>query len=140
MTMNNVKYLLFLFIVCTAGAAAQNMTAERILLNVKANFDAVKDYTVTLSGKVNMERLKVPQMNVTLYFKQPNKFKTESRGTSFLPRNILDINPSDLLSKFDGSLMGKESSDGKSLYKVRLVTKPEKGKQVRESFREMRIR
>lgn len=134
MRKNNTKYLLLLFIVCTAGATAQNMTAEKILLNVKANFDAVKDYTVTLSGKVNMERLKVPQMNVILYFKQPNKFKTESRGTSFLPRNILDINPSDLLSKFDGSLMGKETSDGKTLYKLRLVTKPEKGKQVRESF------
>ena len=130
---------LFLFLlvlplgVCTI-VSAQQITADKILQNVKANFDAVKDYTAMLTGKVDMERLKAPKMNVKLYFKQPNKFKTESKGTSFLPRNILDLNPGDLLSKFDPSLMGKEVADGKVLYKIRLVTKPEKGKQIRESF------
>lgn len=116
------------------ASLSQEVTAEKILQNVKANFDAVKDYTVQLTGTVNMERLKVPKMSVRLFFKQPNKFKTESKGTSFIPRNILDINPSDLLNKFDGSLMGTETADGKTLYKIRLITKPEKGKQVRESF------
>ncbi len=130
---------LFLFfgiiaIVVLTPANAQQLTADKILQNVKANFDVVKDYTAMLTGKVDMERLKAPKMNVKLYFKQPNKFKTESKGTSFLPRNILDLNPGDLLSKFDPSLMGKEVADGKVLYKIRLVTKPEKGKQIRESF------
>ncbi len=120
--------------VLTAPAAAQKLTAEKILLNVKANFDAVKDYTAQLTGTVNMERLKVPKMKVKIYFKQPNKFKTESKGTSFLPKNILDINPADLLDKFDASLLGKEELEGKTYYKIRLVTKAAKGKQVRESF------
>lgn len=118
----------------SSEASSQQLTADKILQNVKANFDAVKDYTAMVTGKVNMERLKVPKMTVKLYFKQPNKFKTESKGTSFLPRNILDLNPGDLLLKFDASLMGKEEIDGKKLYKIRLVTKPEKGKQVRESY------
>lgn len=120
--------------VLTAPAAAQKLTAEQILLNVKANFDAVKDYTAQLTGTVNMERLKVPKMKVKIYFKQPNKFKTESKGTSFLPKNILDINPADLLDKFDAALLGKEELEGKTYYKIRLVTKAAKGKQVRESF------
>ncbi|MFA6455584.1 MAG: outer membrane lipoprotein-sorting protein [Bacteroidota bacterium] len=122
------------FLLFSAPAAAQTLTAEKILLNVKANFDAVKDYSAQLTGTVNMERLKVPEMKVKIYFKQPNKFKTESKGTSFIPRNILDLNPGDLLTKFDASLMGKEAMDGKEQYKIRLITKPEKGKQVRESF------
>jgi outer membrane lipoprotein-sorting protein len=128
---------LFLIVIALgviAPVSAQQLTAEKILLNVKANFDVVKDYTAMLTGKVSMERLKVPQMNVKIYFKQPNKFKTESKGTSFIPKNILDLNPGDLLTKFDPSLMGKEEVDGKTLYKIRLVTKPEKGKQIRESF------
>jgi outer membrane lipoprotein-sorting protein len=112
----------------------KTLTADDILKNVKANFDAVQDYTAQLTGKVSMERLKVPQMKVKIYFKQPNKFKTESKGTSFLPKNILDLNPGDLLSKFDASLLGKEENDGKTFYKIRLVTKAAKGKQVRESF------
>ncbi|NUN69361.1 MAG: outer membrane lipoprotein-sorting protein [Bacteroidetes bacterium] len=121
-------------IVLVTPAAAQKLTAERILQNVKANFDAVKDYTAQLTGTVSMERLKVPKMSVKIYFKQPNKFKTESKGTSFLPKNILDINPADLLERFDASLLGKEELDGKTYYKIRLITKAVKGKQVRESF------
>lgn len=133
--MKRLFVILALFIaVLTAPAAAQKLTAEKILLNVKANFDAVKDYTAQLTGTVNMERLKVPKMKVKIYFKQPNKFKTESKGTSFLPKNILDINPADLLDKFDASLLGKEELEGKTYYKIRLVTKAAKGKQVRESF------
>lgn len=117
-----------------SSANAQQLSAEKILQNVKANFDAVKDYTANITGKVSMERLKVPKMSLKLYFKQPNKFKTESTGTSFIPRNILDLNPGDLLLKFDASLMGTEEAEGKILYKIRLITKPEKKKQVRESF------
>ena len=117
-----------------SSANAQQLSAEKILQNVKANFDAVKDYTANITGKVTMERLKVPKMSLKLYFKQPNKFKTESIGTSFIPRNILDLNPGDLLLKFDASLMGTEEVEGNKLYKIRLITKPEKKKQVRESF------
>jgi len=131
------RMILFFLAACAINSAAaqtQKLTAEKILLNVKANFDAVQDYTAQLTGTVNMERLKVPQMKVKVYFKQPNKFKTESKGTSFIPKNILDINPSDLLDKFDASLQGKEELDGKTYYKIRLITKAAKGKQVRESF------
>ena len=113
---------------------AQQLTAEKILMKVKANFDAVQDYSAMLTAKVDMERLRVPEMKVKIYFKQPNKFKTESKNTSFLPKNIFDLNPGDLLKKFDASLMGTEVENGKNVYKIRLVTKPEKGKQVRESF------
>ncbi len=131
------RILFFILAICiclTFFANAQQLTAEKILQNVKANFDVVKDYTALLTTKINMERLRVPEMKVKIYFKQPNKFKTESKNTSFLPKNVLDLNPSDLLSTFDASLMGKEELDGKTFYKIRLVTKPEKGKQIRESF------
>jgi outer membrane lipoprotein-sorting protein len=133
--MKRISVFLFLLVIgINVPASAQKLTAEKILQNVKANFDAVNDYTAMLTGKVSMERLKIPQMKVKLFFKQPNKFKTESKGTSFLPKNILDLNPGDLLEKFDASLIGKEETDGKTFYKIRLITKAAKGKQVRESF------
>lgn len=131
-----MKRMIMLLLCCALFVPAQDkgITAEQVLQKVKANFDAVKDYTVQLSGKLDLERLRMPQMKVKLYFKQPNKFKTESKGTSMLPKNILDLNPSDLLSKFDASLLGKEEIEGRPYYKLRLVTKPVKGKPVRESF------
>lgn len=129
-----VGILLMCAAVTLPAQKSKPLTADDILQNVKANFDAVQDYTAQLTGKVSMERLKVPQMKVKIYFKQPNKFKTESKGTSFLPKNILDLNPGDLLAKFDASLLGREENEGKTFYKIRLVTKAAKGKQVRESF------
>ena len=123
-----------IFCAFSLSVFSQQITAEKILQNVKANFDAVKDYSAMLSAKVDMERLRVPEMKVKIYFKQPNKFKTESKNTSFLPKNMMDLNPGDMLLKFDASLMGKEEKEGKISYKIRLVTKPEKGKQIRESF------
>lgn len=129
--------IMLFFVLCLYGGSslrAQQLTADKILQNVKANFDAVQDYTAMLTAKVDMERLRVPEMKVKIYFKQPNKFKTESKNTSFLPKNVMDLNPGDLMKKFDASLMAKEEKDGKTSYKIRLVTKPEKGKQVRESF------
>ncbi|MDD8016870.1 MAG: hypothetical protein PHP42_00715 [Bacteroidota bacterium] len=127
------RIILFIFIASTA-LIAQQFTAEKILQNVKMNFDRVQDYSAQLTAKVDMERLRVPEMKVKIYFKQPNKFKTESKNTSFLPRNIFDLNPGDLLTKFDAILMGKENDSEKVYYKIRLISKPEKGKPPHESF------
>jgi len=132
--MLTLSFIQIALLFCFSEAVAQQLTAEKILLNVKQQFDHIEDYTAMLTAKVNMARLRVPQMQVKIYFKQPNKFHTESKNTSFLPRNIFDLNPSDLLSKFDATLQEKEQSDGKTLYKIRLISKPERGRPARESF------
>lgn len=105
-----------------------------MLRYVKANFDAVKDYTATLTAKVDMERLRIPEMKIKIYFKQPNKVHVESKNFAMLPREGLALNPSDLLSKFDATLMGSEMRNGVKHYKLRLVSKPEKNRPPRESF------
>lgn len=124
----------FLLLVSAAPAQKNTLTAEQVLEKVKANFDAVQDYSATLTVSLDMERLRVPKMAVKIYFKQPNLFKTESKNTSFLPKNIFDIAPGNLLKKFDPIMMGPEVLEGKNTYKVRLITKPEKRKPARESF------
>lgn len=124
-----------LFIVSVVAPAQKNaITAEQVLEKVKANFDAVKDYSADLTVSVDMERLRVPKKTVRIYFKQPNLFKTESKNTSFLPKNIFDIAPGNLMKKFDAIMMGPEVLEGKNTHKIRLITKPEKRKPARESF------
>lgn len=122
------------FFVLSATLSAQQLTAEKVLQSVKSNFDAVQDYTAQLTAKVNMERLRIPEMNVTIYFKQPNKTHIESKNFAMLPREGFALNPSDLLTKFDATLMGKEEREGSMQYKLRLISKPEKGRPPRESY------
>jgi outer membrane lipoprotein-sorting protein len=107
--------------------------AIEILQKVKQQFDAVNDYTATLTAKVEMERLHIPEMKIKIYFKQPNKVHVESKNFAMLPREGLALNPSDLLSKFDASLMGSEMRDDIECFKLRLVSKPEKNRPPRES-------
>jgi len=109
-------------------------TASQIVANVKQKFDQVKDYTVSIAARVDLERMKIPEMKATLYFKQPDKMHVESKNFSMLPKEGMGLNPSDMLLKYDASLLKSERRNGVMFYDLRLVSKTEKGKQVREYF------
>jgi len=115
-------------------SVAQPITAAQILQKMKQQFDSVKDYTVTLNASVNMERMQIPEMIVTLYFKQPDKIHIEAQNFAMVPKEAIALNPTQLIDKFDATLIGTEGSGAMSVYKLRLISKPEKGKPVRESF------
>lgn len=112
----------------------QSITVPQILHNMTRQFERVKDYTVTLKTAVDMERMQIPEMTVTLYFKQPDKIHIEAKNFAMVPREAVALNPVQLINKFDATLVGTESKDKVTLYKLRLISKPEKGKPVRESY------
>ncbi len=113
---------------------AQMPTAVEILHNMKSQFDLVKDYTATLKVAVDMEKMQIPEMLVTIYFKQPDKIHIEAKNFAMVPREIVGLNPAQLLDKFDATVVGSERKESVTVYKLRLVSKPEKGKPVRESY------
>ena len=127
------RILILTFVFFSALYTQQNSAAE-ILQNVKAKFDAVNDYTATLTAKVDMERLRIPEMKIKVYFKQPGKVHIESKNFAMLPREGFALNPSDLLSKYDASLMSTEERGNVKYYRLRLVSKPEKNRPPHESF------
>jgi hypothetical protein len=116
------------------GSTVHAQTAQQIIANVKQRFDQVKDYTVQITASVNLERMKIPEMKATLYFKQPDKMHIESKNFSMLPKESMGLTPSDMLAKFDATLLKSEKRGGTMFYDLRLVSKTEKGKQVREYF------
>lgn len=133
-----MKRILHLCILLVAAASsyalAQSITAGEILQKIKLHFDPVKDYTVTLNATINMERMQIPEMLVTLYFKQPDKIHIETNGFAMIPKDVISINPAQLIDKYDATITGKEVKDNTTFYKLRLISKAEKGKPVRESF------
>ena len=116
------------------SACSQSITAAEILQKMKGQFDLVKDYTATLKVTVDMERMQIPEMLVTIYFKQPDKTHIEAKNFAMVPREVTSLNPAQLIDKFDATVVETRQRDGVTVYKLRLLSKPEKGKPVRESY------
>jgi outer membrane lipoprotein-sorting protein len=98
---------------------------------VKAQSDRVKDYSAVLTASVQMERLKIPEMKVKVYFKQPDKIHVESKGFSMLPRDGIFLNPSQLLNKFTAELVSTEKTDGGPVYIIQLTPRADQQKNGR---------
>ena len=128
-----IKYLIILPAFCFT-LHAQSITAEKILENVKTQFDKVQDYTATITATINIERLHIPQMTIKIYFKQPNKVHIESKNFAMVPREGIALNPTDLLNKFEATLVETENDSGRTVYKLRLISKPEENKVLTESY------
>ncbi|MBX2991333.1 MAG: hypothetical protein KF749_09195 [Bacteroidetes bacterium] len=94
-------FLVLLAVSFMQGQTLPHLSGEAILKNVEANFAGIQDYTVSLEAKVDLERLKVPQMKATMYFKQPDKVHFDSEGFALLPKEGLSFSPGSLSSRYD---------------------------------------
>ena len=107
----NLFMCMVLMVAASQCTLAQSITAAQILQKMKQQFDPVKDYTVTLNATVNMERMQIPEMIVTLYFKQPDKFHIEAKNFAMVPKEAIALNPTQLIDKFDATIAGTEEND-----------------------------
>jgi len=78
---------------------AQVMDATTLIQKVKANIDKVNDYEATGKMITNVTFLKVPQADVKVYFRKPNKLKIKNeKGISFVPKSAVSINLNNILN------------------------------------------
>lgn len=76
--------LLVVFIL--TGVVGLGQTAEEILKGVIDKIDLVEDYQADVQIKAAIPFIKVPIAKATIYFKQKDKFKVESKGIAILPK------------------------------------------------------
>ncbi|HEX7571908.1 MAG TPA: hypothetical protein VF514_02365, partial [Bacteroidota bacterium] len=99
---------------------------ETILRNVEARLAGVYDYTVTLEVVADIERLNVPPMHATMYFKQPDKVHIDAEGFAMLPREGLQPNVGKLLARYAVAGVDKDTLDGIEVRKVTLQAKSDR--------------
>jgi len=99
---------------------------DAILHNVDARLASVRDYTVTLDVVADIERLNVPPMHATMYFKQPDRIHLDAEGFAMLPREGLQPSFSRLLSRFNVASVGTDTIGGIPVRKVVLQPKSER--------------
>lgn len=97
-----------------------DLSAAAMMQNVVKGFEGVQDFIVTLNAEIDMERVRVPKMTATLYYKKPDKVHVASPNFAMLPREGIVLNPAVLSQRYLPTHKGKELLDGKELFKIEL--------------------
>lgn len=130
--MKGISTILFLVVFNLIGFAQPS--GREILNRVEDHFNEIKDYITDAIVTIDMERLKIPQKKITIYFKQPDKFHLDADGFAMIPREGFGFNPAQFHSeRYDAILIGTDSVNGNKTYKLQLAAK-ESDTRLRQLF------
>ncbi|MGB8195278.1 MAG: hypothetical protein WCF67_25300 [Chitinophagaceae bacterium] len=88
-------FLLF----CVIAMTARGQDAETLLRQVRDKLAKVNDYKASAILKTNVPFIRMPESEVDVYFKRPDKFRIKKEGgVSVLPKGGVSINISSLLT------------------------------------------
>lgn len=113
--------LWFVWLPSAAWLDAQTLTGPSILERCERVLAGVEDYTADLTAKVDMERMRIPAMNATLYFKKPDKIHVKSDGFALLPREGFAAPVADMSKRYQAVLQATDSVEGIALYRLLLT-------------------
>ena len=71
----------------------QKKDPEAILEKVKLEFEKIDDYQVDVKIKVDVDFLKMPEREATIFYKKPDKFHIDSENFAMLPKSGLNFTP-----------------------------------------------
>ena len=91
-------------------AYSQPKNPDEILDKVKKEFDKIEDYQVDVKIKVDMDFLKMPDREATIFFKKPDKFYIDSENFAMLPKSGLNFSPFGFLNYKYSSFYVKEDT------------------------------
>lgn len=114
-----VVFLLF----AAQPSVAQKQKATEILAKAEYNVQGLEDYVVDLEADVNMERIRMPKMQATMYFKSPDKVHFESPNFAILPREGFGLPVSVLVRRYEPLYKGEEEYKNARTAKLQLIAK-----------------
>ena len=82
----NPNFILFSILLFLHLSADAQKTPNQLLGGVYQKMMKVKDYSVEATIRADIPLIKILPVNAVVYFKQPDKFKVESKGIAIMPR------------------------------------------------------
>ena len=101
-------------------------SGEAILQRVEAGTAGIDDYTVTLDIITDLEQIKIPPTQATMYFKRPDRIHFETQGFAILPKEAFSLTPSKLLQRFSLERVLWDSLGGEPEYRLILRSRDER--------------
>ena len=80
------RYFAFSFLLFFSFSADAQKNPNQLLRGVYQKMMKVKDYSVEAAIKADIPLIKILPVNAIVYFKQPDKFKVESKAIAIMPR------------------------------------------------------
>ena len=77
--------------------AQQINDAVKLLEEINDKYKIINDYQVKAHIHLDVEFLKMPDKKAILYFKKPDKFRMKTKGFAMLPKNGVNLIPTDFL-------------------------------------------
>lgn len=124
MTIRFKKIIPFLLLVLSTAITAAAQDVNVLLDKVKFNINKVNDYEASARMITNVSFLKVPDADVKVYFKKPNKLKIKNeKGISFVPKGTVSINLNNILSggKYTAIDAGTDKLGGVTVRIIKLL-------------------
>lgn len=109
--MKSFLILLIAFLV-PMGTSAQNTDVNRLMQEVRDRFNAVKDYEAKARIKIDVDFLKIPVKEGTIWFLHPDKVRVKAPGFSLLPKRGMNFSPGQLMDAGHTAIFVKNESIG----------------------------
>lgn len=114
--------LLALMLVLGSPRAGEDASGRAMLDSVVSTLSRAQDYTVRLEIIVDIERMSVPPMEATLYYKRPDRMHIETDGMAMIPREVLPASLSAIPENFSVERAEDDTLRGSNI--VRLSLEP----------------
>ena len=84
-----------LFIILSSLAYTNTNLLDRAIIKTTSEYEKVKDFQAQMTVELNMPGIRIPKKTYKVYFKQPNKFKADTKGFGMLPNTGIFTSPKD---------------------------------------------
>lgn len=88
--MRPFRIVVAILLFCSATFAQTDPAANQLLHTIYSKLQKAHDYSVNAHIKVDMPFIRMLPIDATIYFKQKNKFKVESKSIAIVPRQGFD--------------------------------------------------
>src|SRR5215467_11823208 len=86
------KYFFALIVSSYSAGVCHSQTAEQLLQQVKNKLGKVNDYEANGKMKTNVEFIRAPIADITVFYKKPNLIRiVNQNGISFIPKGSVNI-------------------------------------------------
>ena len=84
-----------LFIILSSLVYTNTNLLDRAIIKTTNEYEKVKDFQAQMTVELNMPGIRIPKKTYKVYFKQPNKFKADTKGIGMLPNTGIFTSPKD---------------------------------------------
>ena len=95
-----MSVLLAVMLLAGPARTGEDARGRAVLDSVINVLGRAQDYTVRLEIVVDIERMSVPPMEATLYYKYPDRVHIEADGVAIIPREVLPVAISAIPDRF----------------------------------------